>query len=347
MQVDYSQLPLSQLELRPSTRAVCSPLVDGKHVGDFLDYIIDGQSLYDDFGQDLIGWLGSFCTQGVQIEWAEAYLLRRPPADSFEGALALFTCPLCLDHHCGSAGCEILRTDDSFIWTKFWGSARPEISSRSFRFGAAEYEKTFQAILQGRPYDFSARRLVRPPFWVHIGAMPRPWSDLWSKGPSINSNLTDEQNTEVLESWLAQQPVRAFNGPVLNDLRHLHSSQDKERAAAYTDEILRHSPMDEYQLAILSGWHTNKDDELAIASLLSSAASFGYLPYLRSACLIQAAKIMLKLKRNPEAAALLQQAVDGADEEVSATEVEIARVQFCGCELENYQSLARGMLSQL
>jgi hypothetical protein len=75
-----------------------------------------------------------------------------------------------------------------------------------------------------------------------------------------------------------------------NELRHLYITKDPpdpRKSMEHADFILRHWPMDDYILHILSGWQFDKDNSVAGANLLASATSFPDLRFIAAACFLK------------------------------------------------------------
>jgi hypothetical protein len=79
----------------------------------FLDFIVDGQSLYERHGSDFIsplGWLPE-----DHDERAAQRLLRKEAPD-IEGRVAIYICPECGDLDCGALTTLITRDSGDIVW---------------------------------------------------------------------------------------------------------------------------------------------------------------------------------------------------------------------------------------
>jgi hypothetical protein len=122
----------------------------------FLDFTIDGGSLYDRVGQslDLIStlWLDApFPDVGVK---AVQRLLKLTPGDFPNDRVSLYICPECGDLGCGAISAEILFAEDKVIWRDFgyqnnYESAVTRDQYREigpFEFERAAYEGVYQLV---------------------------------------------------------------------------------------------------------------------------------------------------------------------------------------------------------
>ena len=78
----------------------------------FLDYIVDGESLYDELGFDLVSPLG----WGLAENSAARRLLQKLPPD-VDDRVAVYVCPEDADLLCGSITVKIRRDGDDVVWT--------------------------------------------------------------------------------------------------------------------------------------------------------------------------------------------------------------------------------------
>jgi hypothetical protein len=79
----------------------------------FLDYIIEGDSLYEQHGEDVIGHLG-----WLPAEWDELAAMRLPQheAPDVDDRVALYVCPECADLLCGAITAVIERDCEEIVW---------------------------------------------------------------------------------------------------------------------------------------------------------------------------------------------------------------------------------------
>lgn len=120
----------------------------GQTQRDFLDFIVDGQSLSAVVG-DQISCLGWFVPE-ENIK-AMRRLLLEEPADLPANRRALYVCPECGDIGCGVVSLVIERVDKKIIWRDFGyenyeGVVRVEGFEEigPFAFDADEYEKVIK-----------------------------------------------------------------------------------------------------------------------------------------------------------------------------------------------------------
>ena len=121
----------------------------GRTQRDFLDFIVDGQSLSVVVG-DQISCLGWF----VPDENAKAVrrLVLEEPADLPDNRRSLYVCPECGDVGCGVVSLVIERVDKTIIWRDFGYENNYEGGVRvagfeevgPFAFNAYEYEKVIK-----------------------------------------------------------------------------------------------------------------------------------------------------------------------------------------------------------
>jgi len=93
----------------------------------FLDFIIDGESLYDRHGLDLISPLGWFVPPAD--EKAARQLLLEEPSE-FGHRVEIYVCPECGDRYCGSLTAIVERQGEEIVWR--------DIASTTFDFFEAE-----------------------------------------------------------------------------------------------------------------------------------------------------------------------------------------------------------------
>jgi hypothetical protein len=137
---------ISKLELIWRTRQGGS----GRTRREYLDFVIDGQSLYDLLRPgDFIGCLGWLQTHTEQ-QLVEELLLKRPP-ELETGRNMLYICPECGDIECGAITVRIEKTGECFVWKDFRyenGDGEIEhtpqhyVTDGPFRFNKAEYWQT-------------------------------------------------------------------------------------------------------------------------------------------------------------------------------------------------------------
>ncbi len=89
----------------------------GRTERDFLDFVIDGQSLHDQIGADKVSCLGWFVPD--QNGKAVQRLLRKEAADFPNDRTSLFVCGECGDLDCGAISITIERKGDRIFWREF------------------------------------------------------------------------------------------------------------------------------------------------------------------------------------------------------------------------------------
>ncbi|MBI5203159.1 MAG: hypothetical protein HY925_16330 [Elusimicrobia bacterium] len=100
------------------------------------------------------------------------------------------------------------------------------------------------------------------------------------------------------EKKLAEHP--GFDWSIHNELRHLYIGVDAERSMHHSDEILKHSVMDDYILRILSGWQLGKD-EFRARENLREQLDLGDFKFVEAACMIKLGDLAVDRTDFPEA----------------------------------------------
>ena len=103
---------LSKIELNWETREGGK----GRTKRDYLDIVIDGESLSKLVGGDLVSCLGWLPGEN---ELAVRRLLLEEPADFPNERRSLYVCPECGDIGCGAVTVAIEKRDNSIIWRDF------------------------------------------------------------------------------------------------------------------------------------------------------------------------------------------------------------------------------------
>lgn len=103
---------MSQIELKWTDRVITGSQTPRR----FLDFVIDGQSLYKKVGDKIstLGWLND-----EENQKAVYRLLRKGQTDLSGGRISIFICPECGDLGCGAVSAIIERIDDNIIWRDF------------------------------------------------------------------------------------------------------------------------------------------------------------------------------------------------------------------------------------
>lgn len=89
----------------------------GKTERVFLDFMIDGESLWEKFDTDFISCLGWHPSE--HNAKAVTRLLRKKEADFPDERRSLYICPECADLGCGAISVVIERAGDEIIWRDF------------------------------------------------------------------------------------------------------------------------------------------------------------------------------------------------------------------------------------
>jgi hypothetical protein len=120
----------------------------------FLDFMIDGTSLYESHGMDFISVLG-WLSPDDDEQAAERLILKAGP--ELDGRVALYICPECGELDCGAITAKIEREGDELVWREMsfssidWSDEVWEHDPTDFeelqelRFPAAEYTKAILA----------------------------------------------------------------------------------------------------------------------------------------------------------------------------------------------------------
>ena len=118
---------------------------------DFLDFVIDGESLSEKIGGDLVSCLGWFVPE-ENVEAVNQIMLK---ADSelSENRYLLYVCPECGDISCGGVTAIIERIDDKIIWRDFGfqrdTDGKPHLIKEvdKFVFDRAQYRNVLRSAL--------------------------------------------------------------------------------------------------------------------------------------------------------------------------------------------------------
>lgn len=102
-------MPMSSFELRWQDRRVGANQTPVR----FLDFVVDGRSLYERHGADFVAPLGWLAPD--EDRRAADRLLRKAPPD-VDDRVALYVCPECGDLDCGVISARIERDGDAIVW---------------------------------------------------------------------------------------------------------------------------------------------------------------------------------------------------------------------------------------
>lgn len=124
----------------------------GKTQRDYLDFVVDNQSLSETLGGDLISCLGWFVPD--QNRRAINRLLLKEPADLPKNRRSLYVCPECGEIDCGAITAVIERSGNKMIWREFGfesnvDQATPIESAQGlyFEFALAQYNEALKSAL--------------------------------------------------------------------------------------------------------------------------------------------------------------------------------------------------------
>jgi len=148
-----------QLTLAPLIRAgtKIAPRGPGKSERHFLDFVINGSSLWEKIGKrnDTVSIL---CAEYVPAQTIKALnrLLLTEPTEIPNNRRCVFICSECGDLGCGAVTALITRKGDSIVWEEFGfeNNYEPEIrwagyeNVGPFAFDAKEYEQTLREGLE-------------------------------------------------------------------------------------------------------------------------------------------------------------------------------------------------------
>jgi len=102
------------------------------------------------------------------------------------------------------------------------------------------------------------------------------------KNDPVAETMATERKIAIMEDFLKRGEGR-FNWKVHNELRHLYSNIDEEKALYHSDVILKNSLMDDYILKILSKWQLGKDPWKAKNNLLELTTTYPKMRFVRAA----------------------------------------------------------------
>ena len=124
----------------------------------FLDFVVDGQSLYERHRQDFIGCLG-WLSANADRDAADRLLGKAPP--DIEDRVAIYLCPEDADLLCGAVTARVERDGDDIVWRDTsmsgfnWSADRwehdPFTGWPELRFDRVEYIEA----IRGRPHPLS------------------------------------------------------------------------------------------------------------------------------------------------------------------------------------------------
>ena len=125
----------------------------------FLDFVIDGVSLYEAAAKDRDLVSAIWMEPPVPEERMRAIrrLLATEPGDASDGRVSLYVCPECGDLGCGAITIRIEGTSEEILWRDFGYENSyeahvergPLASLGPYRFDRVEYTARLEALLQG------------------------------------------------------------------------------------------------------------------------------------------------------------------------------------------------------
>lgn len=124
----------------------------GRTQRDFLDFVIDGESLSEKISGDLISSLGWFLPQ--ENEKAVNQIMLKEDSDLPDNRYILYVCPECGDVGCGAITAVIERENDNIVWrdlgfqNNYETEIRPIENIGSFIFERAQYRNALRTALQ-------------------------------------------------------------------------------------------------------------------------------------------------------------------------------------------------------
>lgn len=89
----------------------------GRTQRDFLDFVVDNQSLSEKIGGDLVSCLGWFVPE--QNAKAVNQIMLKADSDLPDNRFPLYVCAECGDISCGAVTVVIERIDDKIVWRNF------------------------------------------------------------------------------------------------------------------------------------------------------------------------------------------------------------------------------------
>ncbi len=123
----------------------------GRTERNFLDFIIDGQSLSEIIDGDFASCLGWYIPE--ENEKAVNQLMLKTESDLPNNRYILYICPECGDIGCGAITVSINRNNDVFIWSEFGyqndydSEIQPIEEIGSFSFDRVQYRNALKKAL--------------------------------------------------------------------------------------------------------------------------------------------------------------------------------------------------------
>jgi hypothetical protein len=140
-------MQISTLELRWKRREGGG----GATQRDYLDFVVDGESLSEKIGGDLASCLGWFLPK--ENERVVNQIMLKADSELPDNRYLLYVCPECSDISCGAVTAVIERVDDNIIWRDFGfqndyeNEIRPIKEVDEFVFDRAQYRNVLRGAL--------------------------------------------------------------------------------------------------------------------------------------------------------------------------------------------------------
>jgi len=123
----------------------------GRTQRDFLDFVVDDESLSEKVGGDLVSCIGWFVPE--QNAKAVNQIMLKTDSDLPDNRYTLYVCPECSDLSCGAITIVIERIDDKIVWRNFAfqndydDQLNPIEDLGEFVFDIAQYRNTLRSVL--------------------------------------------------------------------------------------------------------------------------------------------------------------------------------------------------------
>ena len=125
----------------------------GRTQRDYLDFVVDGESLSEKIGGDLVSCLG-WCVPNENAE-AVRRLLLEEKSSLPDNRLPLYVCPECGELDCGAMTAIVERRNGKIVWRDFaFLNGREDIEYKekitdlgSFAFDPRQYRNVFKGLL--------------------------------------------------------------------------------------------------------------------------------------------------------------------------------------------------------
>ncbi len=146
----------------------------------YLDFVVDGHSLFDQIGGDWASCLGWFHRLEDLKSFARLLGLEEP--DVLGGRCSLYVCPECGDPMCGVVGAKVALDDETATWSDFadvWRDTEEFVADPlelgPFTFERSEYERVLRAAID------LPREAQADPVPLMDKSRSRYWRRLWRR----------------------------------------------------------------------------------------------------------------------------------------------------------------------